>query len=381
MAAKLNLGYNNNYNNDSYRSMRFAKTLLPPNCDTTPFNCNADLRGTFFLNSQIKTSDTIYYGKTGTSYKDREYTSSNPKLEDCGVNAPCETNPDSSLHYFTYYPRLSAYGYSCPLLVIFLLHPGGFSDCNHIGPGIRLMGAEFARRGFICVVAEYRRGIINDTVKVFPNSIDPHLRIITYTGAQQISAYYKPTQDCSGLIRTFIQRQRDGADEFKADTNNIFLGGGSAGAEIITLLTYYTQSMIDSVSENIHAALGPIDIDYYKGGTNIEYKSKIKGLLFMWGTAFLPLNYVNNPVAFFAQNPNNVAMIAFHGFKDTINPLTTEAVYFSPAGDPHKTYHATKECLLPMIDSFNVTPRTITGGPLLIDEYRGGPRYYYDNHI
>ncbi|MEP6513229.1 MAG: hypothetical protein ABJA79_05140, partial [Parafilimonas sp.] len=55
MAARL-LGYNNN----SHTSVLFAKTLLPPNCDTTPFNCNADLRNNFFTDAQTQSGSSIF---------------------------------------------------------------------------------------------------------------------------------------------------------------------------------------------------------------------------------------------------------------------------------------------------------------------------------
>ncbi len=374
MAGRLSGGYNNN---NSPPSIQFNRTL-PPNCDTTPFNCNLNLVNPIF--TDIKTTDDslIFYGKPGTSYSDREYSSSNPQLDDCGVNTPCEINPDSSLYFFISYPTKPSYYYTCPLPVIFLYHPGGFSDCNSIASGMRLISREFAKRGYICVVAEYRRGIIKDTTLATTNP-NPN---VYYTGAPQLGAFYRGAQDGPGAIRTFIKWQRDGADNyrFKADTNNIFLAGFSAGGMIAILTAYYTQSMLNDISENIQTALGPRDIDYYVGGTNIEYKSKIKGVLAGWATAFLPLNDVNNPNNFFSQNSNNVPMIAFHGYLDPVNPVNTEPVYFSPAGDSNKAYHTIKNCLKPGVDSFSVTPRgKDQQGNLRIDEYRGGPLYYYYN--
>lgn len=357
--------------------LQFANTP-PPNCDTTPFNCSANLVNGFFSDAQITTSDTFYYGKTGTDYKDAEFDSSDSRFDDCGVNKPCENNPDSSLYAFTYYPNLTVYHYSCALPVIFIFHPGGFHDCNSIGPGMRLLGKELAKRGYIAVVAEYRRGKIDDP-NAAPGSTAPLGGSVYYTSAQHIAAVYRATQDYSGAIRSFIQRQRNNADEFKADTNNIFVSGASAGGVAATLTAYYTQSMIDDVSENVKNALGSIDIDYYKGGINIEYKSKIKGMLSMWTNGFLPRNYVNNPLDFFAQNPNNVPMIAFHGYHDSVAALYTEAVYFSPGIGSSAPFHTITNCLLSNVSSFSVTERGKSGNNALVDEYNGGPLYYYQN--
>ncbi len=345
-------------------------------CEKTPYNINKDLRDPLFSSANIITTDNspTYYGKTGTNYKDAEYyDSTNLYLSDCGVNIPCESDPNHALYYFVSYPSTSAHDYNtCKLPVIFIFHPGGFSDCNYSGPHIKLLSKELARRGFIVVVAEYRRGILLDINQAIPN--------VFYTGAPQVSAFYRAAQDYDGCIRSFYTRQNANADEFKADLDNIFVSGFSAGAQTALLTAYYTQGMIDDISQNIKTALGNRKIDYYTGDMNIEYRSKIRGVLSGWGTAFLPRENVSDPTVFFARNTNNPPLISFHGYNDPINPIRTEPVYFSPAtiGMNADPYHTITNCLLPGVSSFSVIPRPNTGTPL-VDEYRGGPIYWEEN--
>ncbi len=354
-------------------------------CQSTPFNCSLDLRNEIFTNTKIKstTNNVVVYGKSGTDYTDAEFDSTNSDFDNCGINNTCRTDYQNVLYYYMSYPKITEHDYaSCPLPVVIIFHPGGFSDCNNLAndnPHMYQLSRDLAKRGYISIVAEYRRGVIDDKSQVFPNNPDPFIQRITYTGAPETAAIYRGVQDCAGVIRSFIKRQRTGSDEFKADTNNIFLAGASAGAVMVTLTAYYTQSMINDVSENIKDALGVRNIDFYSGDTHIEYKSKIKGVLSMWGNAFLPLANINNPVNFFAQNSNSVPMIAFHGYYDPITPIYYEPVYYSAATGASAPFHTITNCLLPNVSSFSVSPTGVVSGSLKEDQYRGGPLYYYEN--
>ena len=111
-------------------------------------------------------------------------------------------------------------------------------------------------------------------------------------------------QDVTGAIRSIIYRQRqqdslpvNQRKPYQIDTNYLFLGGNSAGAITALGVAYYSrQSMVDSLnpqqgSFSISQALGLVNADYYYGGTDVEFRSKIKGVLAQWGSLSIPYNY------------------------------------------------------------------------------------------
>ena len=169
----------------------------------------------------------------------------------------------------------------------------------------------------------------------------------SFLTAQQSLAEYRAFQDARGAMRSIIWHQQQRAtyfsnDPYQIDISKIFLGGNSAGSIIALHTAYYNAEQIRNVFPTpagyptIAQSLGTIDIDYYYGASNIEYQSKIKGVLNMWGQMSFPKSYnTNNTFAnFWADygNTNIPPMIAFHGHLDSTVPIGKSQIKFAPFG-------------------------------------------------
>jgi hypothetical protein len=208
---------------------------------------------------------------------------------------------------------------------------------------------EFARKGFIAITCEYRRGILKDAN-------------IKYTTTQQELALYRGQQDGRGLIRSVIKHNRTDyhGGLFRINEDQFFVGGASAGSVIALGCAYYNDTMISQVFPNkvgkptIEDALGPLQADYYYGDVPDEthtYWPKIAGVFNCWGGVFIPKSYDSHEYDFFSSNPDNPPMISFQGELDDVFPYfddDRQNVYYSQApinpGDPH--YEKENSCLL-----------------------------------
>lgn len=307
----------------------FCSYRLCDTCTALPFD-SAFVKQDLGLNYGLYRHSASYPGDV--TYR-KEYT----PPDDCiNTKVPnpsfCTTDSTGVLHYDVYYPS-NYNGYSqCPLPAIIYVHGGGFSDCKTLSKtGNDPDAIAFARRGFVFINIEYRTG-----VRI---SRSPQYQ---YATVQQQLAEYRASQDVRGAIRTIILRQRKHDSlplaqrtPYQIDTNNIFLGGNSAGAITVLNVAYYTrQAMLDSINPYLGAvsikdALGPIDADYYVGDTTIEYHSKIKGVLAQWGSLTLPRNFSDSTTAknFFDQR---IPIICFHGLNDPVVPPYVAGVKFAP---------------------------------------------------
>ena len=324
----------------------FSKNQLSNSTHLSTPPCFAACNNLVNQSLPIDTTAILSYGKTNSAnYYDPEYP------EDCGTdinNIVCLTNAATELRYQVYFPDNSVYTKaqynSCPLPVVILFHPGGFSDCSGAF-GINAYDTvkaqmpkycmDFARRGYVAINVEYRRGQLPA----------PSF----YYSVQQVLIYYMAFQDGRGMLRTAIHNQRNATsnDKFQIDTNWIFVGGASAGAAISLHLGYYpTQEMNDEIFPGLHTNMGTLNQDYYVGDTTIEYFSKIKGVMSLWGNGFLPVAYNDEPESFFENNSNFPALIAFQGKLDVTAKYRKNDVFFAPPPKPNKPdYHSISTCL------------------------------------
>jgi hypothetical protein len=213
------------------------------------------------------------------------------------------------------------------------------------------MCKHFARRGFIAMNIEYRRGRVLDTVDT------------KFTTIQHEISVYKGGQDMRGACRSAIKLQRFHTAlnlPFQIDTTKIFLGGNSAGALMSMLTAYYRdQAMIDTAfpvapgSPKFKDVLGPINADFYYGDTTIEYRSKIKGVFAMWGGMPIPVSFENNKAAFFgngASSTDNAPMIGFHGALDPIFPIQARNNRFIF----HRRLKYTNQTIIPKVFAYQI---------------------------
>jgi hypothetical protein len=217
---------------------------------------------------------------------------------------------------------------------------------------------------------EYRSGTLDD-----------RLEGNIYECVQRILALYRAAQDARGAVRSIIKREQlhntqFPDDPYRININNIFLGGASAGSVLSLLTAYYTtQSLINAAFPtgiNSTNVLGPIDADYYYGEPTIEYKSKIKGVLNMWGQVLLPPGFSLSDIQG-AATLSLPPMISFQGQNDEIFPPETEAITYSPNNAIHAQFNNTDQCLL-STNSFslggnNTTPDKTGWGTLSFSEY------------
>lgn len=126
------------------------------------------------------------------------------------------------------------------------------SLCNH-----------FAKKGYACASINYRLGF-------FP-----------FDSINAVRAVSRAVQDMKASIRFFYKDRKDGINTFKIDTNNIFVGGSSAGA-ITALHTAY----LDKTCE-LNAYLTPAAVASLGGiegnSGNPCYSTKINGVINLCG--------------------------------------------------------------------------------------------------
>ncbi len=317
---------------------------------TSSYYCGLDLRNPIYTNAEINTV-TYNYGKSpqNANFKDWEFP------EDCGQdteNDKCRSDNDE-LFFVAHYPNNTAYQYysTCPLPVIFMFHPGGFSDCSSLEnvTGIQFICNEFAKRGFVVFNVEYRRGRL-----LLPDP-DATIKEInsTKTISQQV-AVYRAVQDARGAIRSALKMQVDGifGTAFQFDETKVFGAGASAGAGAILAVTYLQkQDMVDDVSPDFKAKLGNIDVDYYYAPPTYVLP-EIKGVLSMWGNFPMPGSIKTNAAAatFFNRNNYLAPLIAFQGEDDDVVDYNYRYERYPPTiavpyGDGRGNHDTTSFCI------------------------------------
>jgi len=351
-------------------------------CDSASLVCSLDLTQPIFGNVKI---DTLSYAKSplpalflDVKYKDDGYGKPviclGPENDEC-------LNDGSALRYYAYYPMDHDYT-SCPLKPIVLMHAGGFAECSSFDlPLANDLAFKLAQRGFVVFNVEYRRGIVQD-------AITP-----TYTTAQQHLAPYRAAQDIRGFFRSMIKRERNKnsfPDDWRIDTNNVFIGGMSAGAFTALNVAWYTNSMIYSLyatpiaSANIQYVLGSPDVNFYYGEPDLDfhdfYQPKIKGVFNCWGA--IPMPYaayanINDQPAFFSDSHLTPAIL-FHGYLDKTFPFiddmpNSQDVNFSlPPNLGDSDYNSVDFCI-----KNNLGPFSVNASSTVIDLINGSSYNIY----
>ncbi|MBI3518201.1 MAG: T9SS type A sorting domain-containing protein [Bacteroidetes bacterium] len=146
--------------------------------------------------------------------------------------------------------------------LIIWAHGGSFQTGSSTDGDVTALSQAFAKKGYVCASINYRLGF-------FPlDSINA------------IKAVVRAVQDMKASIR-FFYKDRLTTNTYKIDTNNIFIGGSSAGA-ITALHTAYLDKTCEInyyLTPSIVGTLG--GIDGYSG--NQCYSSKVKGVINLCG--------------------------------------------------------------------------------------------------
>ena len=280
----------------------------------------------------------------------------NGNPEDCGETffdacASTDIFSENNLRYKVYYPLNTAHNYTTtPLPVVVLFHAGAYAECSQLELALmKTFCMEFARKGFVAITCEYRRGILKD--------VNP------YTTTQQELALYRGQQDGRGAIRSIMKRNQSGYHDglFRFNEDQFFVGGASAGSVIALGCAYFRdEAMINAVflskagKPTIKDALGPLQADYYFGEIPDDthpYWPKIAGVFNCWGGIFIPKALDTHEYDFFASsNPDdNPPMISFQGELDDVFPYkdnVQQDVYYSTTVSVPPHYEKENSCLL-----------------------------------
>ncbi len=287
-------------------------------CSNTIFNPKADLTERTFLESDIKYKLNISYRKKGNLPVAPDVQFQN----DCGTSITCNTS-GADLRYDMYYPQSHNYN-QCPLPVFILCHSGGFSDCSSKGTDYyKNFCIEYARRGFVAINLEYRRGV----------DVSENQSNLKFLSASQLLGLYRAVQDLRGAMRSVIAREYDNSfPDIKIDVNNIFIGG--EGTTVMNT-AYYTQEMFNEIAPGIQNSLGSLDEDYYYGSKFIPVN--VKAVMNLSGGVYVPLD--KSFTHYFYDNKNRTApLISFHGALDNIIPINEEKIYFMDSPFNYQSY-------------------------------------------
>lgn len=147
-----------------------------------------------------------------------------------------------------------------PLIV--WAHGGSFLGGTSTDADVVALSQAFTKKGFVCASINYRLG----------------LTPFDSTGA--IKAVLRAVQDMKASVR-FFYKDKLNANTYKIDTNNIFIGGSSAGA--ITALQYAYLNKSCEVTYYISpSTLGTMGgMEGYSG--NQCYSTKVKGVINLCG--------------------------------------------------------------------------------------------------
>ena len=142
--------------------------------------------------------------------------------------------------------------------LVILVHGGSFIGGTKTDGDVVTMCQKFAKKG--CVTA----------------SIDYRLGFFPFDSANAVKAVVRAVQDLRAAVR-FFYKDKQTTDTYKIDTNNIYVGGSSAGAITSLHLAYLDQEceVSDYLNQTTITQLGGLE------GTsgNPGYSSKVKGVL------------------------------------------------------------------------------------------------------
>ena len=171
-----------------------------------------------------------------------------------------QNKPVDSLRCDIYYPPGATSDKKYPLILS--CHAGSFTGGSKEG---QVSGADaLSDMGFIVVAPDYRIGY-NSNI---------HDSCADDTTGQNM-AVYRAQQDGSACMR-FLYHY---ADSFHIDTNNLFLMGNSAGADLALHMHYVTDLVARVKYPYAYKTLGGVQAS----GNSFPFQYKIKGICAMWG--------------------------------------------------------------------------------------------------
>jgi len=183
-----------------------------------------------------------------------------------------------------------------PLLV--LAHGGSFIGGNRKAADVAKVCTEFAKRGYVCASIKYRLGVNTSNPLTLANEF--------------ANAVWRGTLDGRGAIRYFYKDAIIG-NSYKIDTNNIYVGGISAGG-VLGLHLAFLDKATEAGSAN--PSIDTASIGGIEGSSgNAGYSWKVKGVINLCG-AIGSSTWMNDT--------RNVGIVSVHGTNDNTVPFKTD---------------------------------------------------------
>lgn len=146
--------------------------------------------------------------------------------------------------------------------LIIWAHGGSFSFGTSNDADVTALSQKFAKKGFVCASINYRLGIT------------------PFDSVGLVKAVMRAVHDMKASVR-FFYKDKLTTDAYKIDTNNIFIGGSSAGA--VTALHYaYLDKMCEAEQYLDNTTLSSLGgLEGLSG--NPGYSTKVKGVINLCG--------------------------------------------------------------------------------------------------
>jgi len=142
--------------------------------------------------------------------------------------------------------------------LVIWVHGGSFIAGSKTDGDMVAFSQKFAKKGFVCASIDYRLGF-------FP-----------FDSANAVKAVVRAVQDLRAAVR-FFYKDKQTTDTYKIDTNNIYVGGSSAGAITSLHLAYLDDEceVSDYLSQTAINQLGGLE----GASGNPGYSSHVSGVL------------------------------------------------------------------------------------------------------
>ncbi len=187
-----------------------------------------------------------------------------------------------------------------PLLVF--AFPGSFTAGTRLSPDIIQLCDNFSRRGYVCASIDYRLG--------FEDGSD--------CDTNQFKALMRGVQDMKAAVRYFY-KDAQSTNLFRIDTNQVWIGGSSAGAFIALNYAYgKTDTLSRSEPDWARPALDSLGGPEGNSG-NPGFSSKVKGVIDLCGG-------IADTVWIM---PNDPMLVGVHGTNDATVSCYFDSVYAS----------------------------------------------------
>lgn len=177
--------------------------------------------------------------------------------------------------------------------VIIFAFGGGFVQGSRTDWYVIEVCNQFAKAGYVCVAPDYRTGIDYGEILALQ-----HMRI-----------FFRPMQDMRACIQQIKADYSELGNNFKVDTNKIFVGGASSGA-ITALMTQYCDKESEMAQMGDIAALNALGGFNSSTGYYPNYSWNGVAVINVAG-ALIDANWIDS---------GNIPVISAHGDADAIVP-------------------------------------------------------------